>query len=183
VPSGGSRFALADLRIGRAVPGEPVQDDFAPAQFFELSDEEKLARPSYERHDSGMRLGAVPAVSGATVPKDVAYETFTIDEPGGVVRTDPVAPALPLFLVADVLAIGSAGRAASARTAGRRYQAPGEPVRVQEPAYVVVDAHTLAPSGLGPAGGITYSEAQALLISSNRRGSLRIVSVHETAVA
>ena len=178
VPSGGSRFTLADLRIGRAVPGEPVRDDFAPAQFFELSDEEKLARPSFERHDAGMRLGAVPAASGAAVPKDIAYETFYIDEPGGAPRTDPVAPALPLFLVAAVLAIGSAGRAA-----GRRYQAPGDPVRVQEPAFVVVDADTLAPAGDGPSNGVTYSEAQALLRSSNRRGSLRIVSLHEAAVA
>jgi hypothetical protein len=160
------------------VPGEPVRDDFAPAQFFELSDEEKLARPSFERHDAGMRLGAVPAASGAAVPKDIAYETFYIDEPGGAPRTDPVAPALPLFLVAAVLAIGSAGRAA-----GRRYQAPGDPVRVQEPAFVVVDADTLAPAGDGPSNGVTYSEAQALLRSSNRRGSLRIVSLHEAAVA
>ena len=32
-----------------------MQDDFAPAQFFDLTDEEKLARPSFERHDAGVR--------------------------------------------------------------------------------------------------------------------------------
>lgn len=185
VPAGGSRFTIADWRIGHSgsVPGEPVQDDFAPAQFFELSDEEKLARPSFERHDAGVRLGAVPAASGATVPKDVAYETFYIDEPGGAVRTDPVPPALPLLFVGAVLALGAAGRAAGRRTAERRYQAPGDPVRVQEPAFVVVDVDTLAPAGVGPSAGVTYSEAQALLHASNQRGSLRIVSIHETAAA
>jgi hypothetical protein len=157
-----------------------VRDDFAPTQFFELSDEEKLARPSFERHDAGMRLGAVPAASGAAVPKDVAYETFFIDEPGGAPRTDPVATVHSLSLV-DILAIGAAGRAA-----GRRYQAPGNPVRVQEPAFVVVDAATLAPAlpaGNISSAGVAYSEAEALLGSAPRRGALRIVAVHEMAIS
>jgi hypothetical protein len=154
-----------------------VQDDFAPAQFFELSDEEKLARPSFERHDAGMRLGAVPVASGSSAPKNIAYETFYIDEPGGAARTDAVATVHLLSFV-DILVLGSAGRAAKTRTAEVRYQAPGHPVLVQEPAFVVVDADTLAPAG--PAAGMTYSEAQASLGPGR---AMEIVAIHEMGVS
>ena len=87
--------------------------------------------------------------------------------------------------------VGSAARAASTRTANRRYQVPGNqalgsPIRVQEPAFVVVDADTLAP--VGPATGTVYSEAQALLNGElardpGRRGALQIVAIHEMAGA
>jgi hypothetical protein len=125
----------------------------------------------------------VPVASGSSVPKDVAYETFYIDEPGGAARTDAVKPALPLFFVGDVLALGSAGRAAVTRTAEVRYRAPGDPVRVQEPAFVVVDADTLAPVGNVPPGGVAYSEAAAVLRSSGRRAALQVVEVHEMGVS
>jgi hypothetical protein len=190
-PAGATRFAITGLRIGAAaVPSDPVQDDFAPAQFFELSDEEKLARPSFERHDAGVRLGAVPVASGSSVHKDIAYETFYIDELGGAQRTDPPA-GLWLIDLQAIREVGSAARAASTRTANRRYQVPsnqalGSPIRVQEPAFVVVDADTLVP--VGPAAGTVYSEAQALLNGElardpGRRGALQIVATHEMAGA
>jgi hypothetical protein len=185
-PAGATRFAITDLRIGGGgVNSDPVQDDFAPAQFFELSDEEKLARPSFERHDAGLRLGAVPVASGSSVAKDIDYETFYVDAPGGPQRTDPPAG----FWLVDLQAIrevGSAARAASTRTANRRYQTPGNPIRVQEPAFVVVDADTLLP--VGPAAGTVYSDAQALLNGEpardpGGRGALQIVATHEMAGA
>jgi hypothetical protein len=190
-PAGATRFAITGLRIGAAaVPSDPVEDDFAPAQFFELSDEEKLARPSFERHDAGVRLGAVPVASGSSVHKDIAYETFYIDELGGAQRTDPPA-GLWLIDLQAIREVGSAARAASTRTANRRYQMPsnqalGSPIRIQEPAFVVVDADTLAP--VGPAAGTVYSEAQALLNGElardpGRRGALQIVATHEMAGA
>jgi hypothetical protein len=183
-PSGATRFAVAGLRVGTgAVPSDPMQEDFAPAQFFDLSDEEKLARPSFERHDAGLRLGALPVASGSPVAKDIAYETFYVDEPGGPQRTDAPAGFWLIDLLA-ILEVGAAGHAVSTRTANRRYQSPGSPIVVQEPAFVVVDADTLAP--VGPAA--VYSDAQGLLNgelarASGRRGALQIVATHEMAGA
>ena len=74
------------------IPHDTIQDDFAPAQFFELTDEEKLERPSFERHDAGVRVSAAPVTSGAPVPKTAAYETFFVDTPGAAPREDSGVP-------------------------------------------------------------------------------------------
>src|SRR5262249_9437935 len=47
-PAGATRFEITDLIVGPgSIAREPIQDDFAPAQFLELTDEEKLAGPSF----------------------------------------------------------------------------------------------------------------------------------------
>lgn len=186
-PAGATRFAITDWRLGGAAPPrEAVQDDFAPAQFFDLSDDEKLARPSFERHDAGVKMRGGLVASGPAVTKTIAYETFFVDEPGGALRTDPGTPVRPLLL-ADALTTlggGSAGRAPVARASYRRYTAPGNPIRVAEPRFVVVDGGNLAPVGIGPASGGTYSDVQALLAAEasrapDRRAAIEIVATHE----
>jgi hypothetical protein len=171
-PSGDATFTIAT-----SLPHETVQDDFAPAQFFELTDEEKLERPSFERHDAGLRLLAPAVTSGASVPKTAAYETFFVDTPGAAPREDPGVPPAPPSLVdlQLILQFGAAGRAAQ-RTSGQYYQAAGNPIRVAQPAFVLADKATLAPAGIGPATGATFSEMHALL-AGNR--ALQIVATHE----
>jgi hypothetical protein len=181
VPTGATRFAVT-LQVGSgSLQYEAIQDDFAPAQFFELSDEEKLERPSFERHDAGLRVkGGLELVASGTpsVSKNTAYETSYIDEPGGVPRPDPgVTPAPTLGDLLVILQFGAAGRAAT-RSSGRRYQAPGNPIRVAEPAFVLVDKNTMAMSGLGPAAGANFSDVHALLAGTR---SLQIVATHELA--
>ena len=70
------------------------------------------------------------------------------------------------------------------RAGNRRYTAPGNPIRVAEPAFVLVDADTLASTGIGPASGATYSDVRALLNQELNRvpaqqGHLQIVGTHE----
>ena len=49
-PSGARRFAISSVSLGGANQRtESVRDFFAPAQFFDMSDEEKLSRPSLKR--------------------------------------------------------------------------------------------------------------------------------------
>jgi hypothetical protein len=74
-----------------------------------------------------------------------------------------------------LLRFGAAGRATT-RSSARRYRAPGNPVRVAEPAFVLADKATLSPAGIGPAGGTTFSDLHALL-AGNR--NLQIVATHE----
>jgi hypothetical protein len=184
--AGANSFAITDCGVGgKAVLHESVQDDFAPAEFLDLSDEDKLAQPSFERHDAGVRLrGSV--VSGSPVSKEITYETFFIDGTGSEPRTDPGTP-LQKWLLTDlqaVLGTGSAARATMMRAGHRRYTAPGNPIRVAEPAFVLVDSVTLAPAGIGPARGAVYSDVRALLDGELNRvpaqqGHLQIVSTHE----
>ena len=190
--TGATSFAIADYQVnGSAVAHEAVEDDFAPAQFFDLTDTEKLARPSFETHDAGVRLtGAGMVTCGAPIPKTISYETFYIDQANGALRTDPVTP-LKTFGVGDlslILAIGASGRAAI-RTAGdRRYTAPGNPVSIAPQTFVITDRTSLSLEGIGTAQGTTYSDALASLNAAvaqtpAQRVGLQIVSKHEVPVS
>ena len=185
VPAGATRYSITDWRLGGvSVPQEEVEDDFAPAQFLDLSDDEKLARPSYEQHDAGVKMSGGLVKSGSAVAKTLAYETSYIDTPGGELRGDP-APAPPLVSVLGILSLGSAGRA---QAMSQAYWAAGNPVTVTAPQFVIVGTDTLAPVGIGPAAGATYSDVASMLAAElarapERRGALQIVGTHERVAA
>ena len=188
-PAGASRFDITDWRLGgTAPPRATIDDDFAAAQFFDLSDEEKLARPSFERHTAGVQMDAGLVTSGPAATKTILFETSFIDEPGGQPRHDPGVPVTPPVFgdLVVILETGSAGRSGISRAGYRKYNSPGNPIRVAEPRFAVVDGDSLASAGVGPSGGSPYSDAAALLagaISSApaRRGALGIVATHEMA--
>jgi hypothetical protein len=61
-----------------------VQDAFAPGQFFEMTDDEKLASPSFEDMDAGAIFGsdAIVIDEGASIFAPLEFETIIIDEQG-----------------------------------------------------------------------------------------------------
>jgi len=189
--SGATKFTISSLGIGgQNVSVVSIQDDFAPAQFFQLSDDEKLSRPSFEQHDAGIQSDANLLTTGPSIVKPISYETFYIDDTNGAVRTDPGLPVRPLSLgdLQATLFFGSAGRSAI-RNAGRaRFSAPGNPVAVQPPSFVLADSTTLIADPTSPPTGLVYSDVQALMdqaIAANpgRRANLEIVATHEMVPA
>lgn len=83
---------------------------------------------------------------------------------------------------------GSAAQKPISRAADRRYSAPGAPIHVAEPAFVLVDTATLTPQGTTPTGKTTYSDTDALLAATlaanpHRQATLQIIATHETAAA
>jgi hypothetical protein len=188
-PAGSTTFTIGDLVINRtSVAHEPVQDDFAPAQFFSLSDDEELARPSFERHDAGVRTTGGLAANGAVVAKNIAYETFYVDSPGGALREDTGVPQPVLLLsVQAILTSGAAGKAQIWKSGKRRYPAKGQPISVLPPKFVIADTSNLTAAGVGNTADATYSAMAAALaaeVSRNpqRRGSLEIVASHEVVL-
>jgi hypothetical protein len=190
--SGATSFTITDYQVnGKSIDRQPVEDDFAPAQFFDLSDDDKLARPSFETHDAGVRsTGAGLVACGAPVSKTISYETFYIDQPNGILRTDP-APAPKPFGLGDltlVLAIGASGRATIRAAGNRRYSAPGNPLKIAPQMFVITDKSSLSLAGIGPTPGTTYSEAAAFLRAAIAQkpaqiATLQIVAKHELAAA
>jgi hypothetical protein len=187
--TGANNFTITGFHIGtsaKQIPRDSVQDDFAPAEFLDLTDDDKLAQPSFERHDAGVRLSGGLVTSGSPVTKQITYETFFIDTTGGEPRSDPGTPPQK-WLFTDlqaVLSTGSAARSTMMRAGNRRYTAPGNPISVAEPAFVLVTADTLAPVGIGPVSGSVYSNARALLDQEldrapSQQGHLQIVATHE----
>jgi hypothetical protein len=189
--SGATRYAISSLAIATStVSFVSIQDDFAPAQFFQLSDDEKLARPSFEQHDAGVQTDSNLLKTGPSLIKSISYETFFIDDTNGVVRTDPGIPIRPLTFgdLQATLLFGAAGKSAIRNTGSVRFSAPGNPVRVQPPAFVMVDSTTLTADQTSPPAGLVYSDVQALMdkaiaANSGRRPNLEIITTHEMVPA
>jgi hypothetical protein len=76
LPKDAKQFELTELRSDTtALASEPVKEQFAPAQFFELTDDMKLARPSFEPLTSGFKIAASGDLKVAPpVSKSVNYE-------------------------------------------------------------------------------------------------------------
>ena len=81
--SGQSRFEIEAVRVGvseRAAAGdEYIQDWFAPAQFFKMSDAEKISAPSFERMDGGIQFASDSVRSGNSTELTVEYEEIVHD--------------------------------------------------------------------------------------------------------
>jgi hypothetical protein len=77
------RFAVVSVQLGTgaAIVPQPAFEQFAPAQFFELSDAQKLASPSFDPMPSGAKVpGGV--VAGPEHAVTLRFETLVVEPPG-----------------------------------------------------------------------------------------------------
>jgi hypothetical protein len=79
-PSDGKRFLLAVATGGLTKIGD-VDESFAPAQYDDLGDGDKLSRPAYEPRHGGIELSAAgnQLASGTMIKRVVRYDLITID--------------------------------------------------------------------------------------------------------
>jgi len=76
-PSDGQEF---QIQAQPAANPLPVQESFAPAQFFDPTDEEKLTSASFKQFDSGVRIGDPERLrTGYAAAREVKYELKYID--------------------------------------------------------------------------------------------------------
>jgi hypothetical protein len=185
VPSGVTEFSITDFRIGNQSPAyTAVQDDFAPAQFFDLSDSDKLSRPSFERHDAGAVMSGNLVTHGTSFAKTIDYESFFINTPGVVTVDEGVPQPFPWTALPIVMRTGSAALKTISQAGKLRYAAPGKPITVAEHVFTVASTSTLTAVTTPAAAGTTYSDAaaalkSALAASPALRDTLQIVASHE----
>jgi hypothetical protein len=81
-PDAGSVFTLADVKLGAEDAGvSNTKEQFAPAQFFDMSDAEKLSRPSFADYDAGIVIGGDLAPRTDLMRmRDVVYEVIYLPE-------------------------------------------------------------------------------------------------------
>jgi hypothetical protein len=185
-PSGETSFAITGVSVNddpQQSPA-PVLDDFAAAQFLTLTDDEKLARPSFEQLAAGVTLTADMAF-GAPTARQVAYDTFFADTLDEQPREDPGLPTpVPGHVLADLLLDGAAALSELAQSGSARYAGPKRLVAPAELDFVVVTSDQLATSGVGAESGLTYSQAQAALRAElaqhpERRAALLVTARYE----
>ena len=167
---GARRFTVASVRLGK--PGSADFDDlgdnqaldgyFAPAQFFELADEEKVSAPAFEALPAGVggigASGGAGSGSGLTTAwatnvgphphteKTYRLVTEVVDRdrpappPVGARRPDYVQGAAGFEAAA---AFGAAAQSALRRTGRARFAAAPLGLGLRDTAYAVADARTL----------------------------------------
>ena len=128
--TGANRFTLEPRRADGTAGPLPLsttvtQDSFAIAQFVQLSDDERLARPSFEPKDAGIRFGTDDVVFhyDPLVDSNVEYETQIV-VPGQ--EEPPQQPVGSTYVmkaaVLDAVVItGAAGQAPIRRKGNARY--------------------------------------------------------------
>jgi hypothetical protein len=160
---------------------QPVRDQFAPAQFQDLSDDQKLSAPSFQERKAGLRVR--PDKPGFATPLrsvEFEYETILIDEPDPAPwRKAPSRKVAPHTVsdatFAALLGQGAAALAATRATGEHKFAAPERRVTVSEPTYGVATTDTLkgAPDGAQRVG---YLDAEELALKD---GALQVVEQFE----
>jgi hypothetical protein len=187
-PSDARTFTVDAVALNGVAQGPPVdaEESFAPAQYFDLSDEEKLASASFTQLASGLRVGdATRMRTGYAAAREVQYELKLIDSQ----RDQRLAkPKRGLFDVDAVVFNGWSLQGAIARSelsfARKRKSAlaPEEIGVAQEP-FVIVHAASLtmfdAESILGTERAARQRRDALVAANPALRDTLQIVPVFE----
>jgi hypothetical protein len=139
-PQGGSVFRIANVVVpGGAIETDPLHEEFAPAQFFAMSDAEKLSRPSFAAYEAGIAIGKDAPTADLMRRREVSYEVIYLPEH---------PPVRVRFGMPDVLSQFSMAGAAVSQSPlswARRAASPlVERVSVEPERYVVVSTENLA---------------------------------------
>ncbi|MFF0435355.1 DUF6603 domain-containing protein [Streptomyces sp. NPDC004327] len=167
------------VRFGDGSPtAQPIREQFARADFFDLTDDEKLTQPAFELLRSGSEL--TPPVAGADAPRrtvEVRYETKWIGERGAA----PQPRAFWLLTDPHLLAALEHGAVAtSAIHADRaRYAYAPAPSALKAPSFAVAHVDTLTEATeLGRTS--TFTEAAlSFTTPAGRSPSLHAVPSYE----
>jgi hypothetical protein len=183
--AGARRFKVEAKLEGVLQDVNPVQDAFAPAQFFSMTDDEKLASPSFEDMDAGVVFGsnAVVIDDAASIYAPLEFETIIIDEEGRATKEED-----RYILIADRLfeqvRFGAVAQAPIRTVGAARFRSPGAEAAVSmRPAQFVIAS--VQDGAVAPAAkAASFAETQATLTRLNRgvagAALWQLVPMHET---
>lgn len=157
-----------NVTAGTLVVKGAMRENFAAAQYRDMSDAEKLSAPAYEPFDSGVELAAAgaPWATGPLAQRNVRYETIIIDTAFKRLQQS-------FFKFWDALFTHFAGGAAVARaevslsSEKRKYPFDAK-IALTEQQYTVANQMDNSAFSSGATFG-SYAEAQAHLVAQTRR--------------
>jgi uncharacterized protein DUF6603 len=185
--SGAKRFAIAAvLNAIDLTQVTMLQAPFAPAQFFNMSDDDKIASPSFTQMDAGLVVGnddAVTIDAAQLVAAPLEYDSIIIDSLTADVPPKQPAPyVLPIGQLAVHAATGAAARAPVHNVGRARFRTPGLPaVAIAEPTWAIAPLDGGPPVAVAPAIK-TWTDYQGTLTTLNRT-SARFQLVPAAALA
>ncbi len=170
--AGARRFRITRVAVGSGQEAtSAVSDDFAPAQYFEMSDEAKLASPSFEPMQAGLRIGSTQYAfaHAQRIESPLEYETRTIDRKAAVA---PPPPTRDYRLSESLLELHARHGAAGRSVLRRERRALVQPFARMQPVRFAAVGIDLAPVP-DAAPDVTFAEALATATLSRRRMVVR----------
>jgi hypothetical protein len=168
--TGARRFELKASIEGVSQDVSNVQDAFAPGQFFAMSDDEKLASPSFEDMDAGAIFGsdAIVIDDGASVFSPLDFETMIVDEAGKGTKEEEDRYFLVALRFFQQVRFSAVGMAPIRNLGTARFRNPDLKVAVTmrtEQFTIASVADGIAAPSAKPA---TFAETRAVLTKLNR---------------
>jgi hypothetical protein len=199
VPASERRFSITKASVG----GDPVtdlrvaNDHFAAAEFIELSDDEKIHRPSFEEMPAGVNLvpkalgfgGQAPGTANHAADSEIDFEEIVIDPDGNVVHKKLPAP-LSAVLVFHSVAFGPAAQSQLRNAGTARFETDTAGFAVGPERFAVAGVDDLAPVSMAGAAPDELSHAAVaqalerhLKQSPSDRGQLQVVAAFKAGSA
>jgi hypothetical protein len=169
-PSGAREFRITEARVnGVFLEVIPVSEYFAPAQFFDMPDDQKLSGPSFELMAAGVRISSDRVLFGTPVAADLGYEEIIVDSAAEPEPSAPPSPPVRLDVQSLFVQVqwNAANRSAVQRGGIAKYRGKGISITVVEPKFAIARADDTAPPAA--ARNLSFSEAKATL--RNMRGT------------
>ncbi|MGZ8159469.1 MAG: hypothetical protein ACXWT4_11730, partial [Methylobacter sp.] len=174
-PAGARRFEIKSVSLSeQSQTASPVKDFFAPAQFFEMSDDEKLSRPSFEPMVAGISIGSDECVF-SDKPEDwleveaIEFETIIVDKQKNEPRRSGqkvLSPPLNRELFLKQALFGAAGNSELRRTGKAKYHTSMVKHRIVKEGWSIVataDLSVQSAPGIEAGKPVSYSEAAQAL--------------------
>ena len=158
--------------IAAAPESAPTIGKFAIAQFQDLSDDEKLSRPSFEPFQDGIAFGSSDVHISPEQTSTATYETVFIPELQH--RTGEPLHGLLMLHAIDVGAIARSGLHTPTL-----FDGPDQRVRVKDTTYKVASSDTLATSAT--VQGTFTSATAAFAAAAATDARVVVVEAHEVA--
>jgi hypothetical protein len=180
---GANVFTIEGTSFGTTT--DTVTDYFAPAQFFEMSDDAKLASPSFESLPAGVKFASSDGFSFPTADNaaletsGIIFETHKVTIDGDQTIVEPEAPAsepyqLPGKFFAQQFVFGAAGQSVLRRI--EKYKGGPAKFEAAQEEWGLVDAGKSVPltSSVQARGPFTsYSEARRFAREEERLDPVR----------
>jgi len=188
-PADARTFAIGAVTVNGEHQDTPplAEESFAPAQFFDLSDADKLASPSFKSFASGIRVGDEQRLrAGYAAAREVKYELKYIDAARAQRLAEPPAPGLfdlDSFAFNAWALKGAIAKSELSFARRKKSARAPEEVDLRQESFAIVNADSLT---LFDANSLMGTERAALqrrdaLIAANPglRGNLQVVPAFE----
>ncbi len=153
-----NKFSLSILINNSELGEKDIKDFYAPGQYFELSDSQKVSRKSYEKYNSGITADTTDELQAShAVQKEVTYESEVIDKthPSKFIKIKEPLSHFTHWAKGSAIASSIMGERFT-----HRYSDTSKKVKYDQEDYVVVDTATMATKG---AAGVGFTEVEAVL--------------------